>query len=125
MKLNSLLTALFVVCTTGSLIHADHDVKGRLNFLLDNALHITGYSQQDMEFAVQPSDFLGKVIVDAVSLSVDDRDAILFAINSAATTQESIKVHYAIGDMHFRAKITALKMGSAEYNYFVKVTERS
>src|SRR5438445_10628336 len=50
--------------------------RRRLNILLDTDKKIIAYSQQNMAFAVEPSEFLNKSIIDIIPLGEEAREAI-------------------------------------------------
>jgi hypothetical protein len=103
-------------------VFVGHNNK-RLNFLVNNKKCITGYSRQNMEFALKPSEFMGKNIIDLLHLDEKDHNAVVLGFSNAVEKEETVKVPYVLDAMDFVAKITALKMRDAEYNYFVKVQE--
>ncbi|HLJ30928.1 MAG TPA: hypothetical protein VKU36_00690 [Candidatus Babeliales bacterium] len=100
-----------------------NDKKKCLNFLINNNHCITGYSRQNMDFAVKPAEFIGKNIIDILPLDEKDHNAVALGFKSAVEKEETIKVPYSLDALKFIAKITALKIGDAEYNYFVEVKE--
>lgn len=115
---------LVVVCATESLMSMDaENKKGRLNFGLDNDQCIKSYSNQNMDFAVEPSEFLEKYIFDVIPLQPADRGAIICGFCTAIEKQKTVKVPYTFEQKGFVATITALKKKQpAKYNYFVKIT---
>jgi hypothetical protein len=122
MKSHALLTLMFVICSTGSLMSMEQGKRGRLNFLLNHAWQIKGNSAQNMEYEVKPSDFLGKKITEAVPLDKDDKEAISKALNLAAESQETVAVAYGLNGIAFWATITPIVKANKKNNFFVKVT---
>ena len=126
MKLN-VLAALAVAGATGSLMSMEqkNNNASRLNFYLGQKGHIRKYSAENMEYAVQPSDFLGKKITEAVKLNDDDRKAVEKALVDSAAQQKTVRVPYTLDNQQFLATITPLicmKKNKQRNNYFVKVT---
>ena len=95
--------------------------KARLNFLLNHEWEIKGNSAQNMKYEVQPSDFLGKKITEAVPLNEGDKDAISKALNKAAENQETVHVPYGLNGIAFIATITPIIKANQKNNFFVKV----
>ena len=125
MKFYALLTLMFVLCSPSFLISMEliKQEKGRLNFLLDNNLCIKGYSKQNMNFEVKPADFTGKSALTVIDLDEKDHNALVAGYSKAVEKKETVKVPYTFDQKQFAAKITALKIRDAEYNYFVKITQ--
>lgn len=122
MKLNVLAVSVFMTCATGSLMSMDQK-KQCLNFRLNNNTEIQAYSAQNMEFLVKPEDFLGKSLLDVVSLSEQDERAIMCGFGQAIEKQETVKVPYVLEKNNFMATITAMATArEADYEYFVKCT---
>jgi hypothetical protein len=98
--------------------------KRCLNFLVNNEKCITGFSRQNMEFAIKPSEFVGKNIIDILPLDEKDHNAVALGFCRAVEKEETVKVPYELNDMNFIAKITALKTAEENVrNYFVKIQE--
>ncbi|HEX4069466.1 MAG TPA: hypothetical protein VHX42_05200 [Candidatus Babeliales bacterium] len=126
MKLH-VVVSLFVVCATGSVMSMEqkNSNASRLNFYLGQKGHIRKYSAENMEYAVQPSDFVGKKITEAVKLNDDDCKAVEKALIDSVATQKTVKVPYTLDNKKFLATITPLtciKNNKPRNNYFVKVT---
>jgi hypothetical protein len=123
MKSNMLLTSLFMVCATGSIMSMDQAGKGRLNFQLDDYTCITGYSSHNMGFYVKPSFFMGKSIFDVVPLSRADGEALAIGFSHAKEDKKTIAVPYTLEQKKFVAKITPLIIKDEKLNFFVKIQE--
>ncbi|HLJ30926.1 MAG TPA: hypothetical protein VKU36_00680 [Candidatus Babeliales bacterium] len=76
-----------------------------------------------MGYEVEPSDFLGKKITEAVPLNDDDRYAITAALTKAAQNQKTEKVAYTLHNKHFSAKVTPIIKEDQKCNFFLKVKE--
>lgn len=129
MKSYALLTLMFVICSTGSLMSMEQGKKGRLNFTLDHFRRIKGYSAQNMAYDTLPEDFLDKNILTAVPLNEDDRKALDAGFNQAVEKQITVSVPYSLVDREslveekFLATITPVIKRNKQHNFFVKVTE--
>lgn len=127
MKLN-VLAVLVVAGVTGSLMSMEQKNKDtqRLNFLLGHNWRIKQYSAQNMEYAVPPSEFVGKKLTDAVSLSEHDRNVLKAVLVDAAEKQITVKTSYTLENKQFSSKITPLikknKKDEQRNYFFVKVT---
>ena len=124
MKLN-VLVVLIIAGATGSLMSMQKDEK-RLNFLLGHNWRIKQYSAQNMEYAVPPSEFVGKKITEAVPLSENDRNVLKAALVDAAEKQITVTTSYSLENKQFSSEITPLikmnKKNEQRNHFFVKVT---
>lgn len=116
MKSSMVLTTLIALSAVG--LHADNN--GRLNFLVNNERCIKAYSAQGMSFLVQPTDFVGKVLFDAVILSEQDRNNLVQGFDEAQVNNTQVEVPYTLENIQFLAKITPLIKGEKS-NFFVEV----
>jgi len=130
MKSYALLTLMFVVCSTGSLMSMEliKYEKSRLNFTLNHLRCIKGYSAQNMNYDVLPQDFIGKNILDAVPLNENDYKALDKGLTKAVEKQITVCVPYSLKDKEslveskFLASITSVIKENKKNNFFVKVT---
>lgn len=125
MKYNILLFSAVVFCAMGSLMSMEQQSGDqRLNFLLGHHGRIRKYSAENMGYAEQPSEFVGKKITHAVKLNESDRNAVQKALDDAAQKQATVTVPYTLDNKQFLATITPLmcmKNNKQRNNYFVKV----
>ena len=121
MKSNVLLALLFLVCATGSVMSMEHN-KARLNFLTSHTGLIKGYSAQDMKFDKQPSEFVGKNILEVVPLNKRDKQAVNQGFNDALLENKTVKIPYDLEGAAFLATITPMVKANKKNNFFVKVT---
>ena len=102
--------------------------KKRLNFIVNNDKQIMAYSKENMEFAIEPSEFVGKSIIDVLPLSKEDRESVAQGFCTAVEKNEVVKVPYLLDMLaeqkNFIAKIVALQYIEKDENmFFVKVQE--
>ena len=102
--------------------------KKRLNFIVNNDKQIMAYSKENMEFAIEPSEFVGKSIIDVLPLSKEDREAVAQGFCATVEKNEAVKVPYLLEVLaeqkNFVAKIVALQYTEKDENmFFVKVQE--
>lgn len=95
----------------------------RLNFLVDYKKCIRGYSRQNMDFALEPSEFIGKTIIYVLPLDKADRKAMISGFDAAGEQQKTVEVPYVFEGKGFVAMLTALETQNEGCNYFVEVTE--
>lgn len=145
MKFHLLATTAFVCATSSSMCMMLHNQdlmhksmekacekacqemekdKSRLNFLLNHEWHIQGNSAENMAYEVDPSDFLGKKITEAVPLSDEDKYAIAEALTKAAQNQKTEEVAYVLNNKKFLAKVTPIIKADQKCNFFLKVKEK-
>lgn len=126
MKFSVSIATLVVVCATGSLMSMEqkNNDTPRLNFLLGHHGRIRKYSTENMEYYLQPSEFVGKKLTQAVPLDKHDRNAVEQALADAAQKQVTVTVPYTLENKQFLATITPLicmKEKGQRNNFFVKV----
>lgn len=122
MKSNLLLASLVAVCATGSLMSMEKNTA-RLNFLCNHEFCIKGYSAQDMEYEIQPEAFIGKNIIDVVSLDERDKNAVHKGFDDAFNENKTVKVPYHLEGAAFLATITPFVKANKKNNFFVKIQD--
>jgi len=124
---SNFLVVLVVTGATGSLMSMEqkNNDPSRLNFVLSQRGYIKKYSAENMEYAVQPSEFVNKKITKVIPLSEHDRKAVEKALEDAVQKQTTITVPYTLENKQFFATITPLiciKKNEKRNSFFVKVT---
>src|SRR5437764_3081690 len=96
MKSHALLTLMFLVFSTGSFMSMEQKEKGRLNFTLNHLRCIKGYSAQNMKYGMLPEDFIGKDILETVTLEVNDHKALEEGFTKALEKEITVRVPYTM-----------------------------
>lgn len=122
MKSNLLLASLVAVCATGSLMSMEKNTA-RLNFLCKHNCCIKGYSAENMGFDMPPEAFIGKNIIDVVSLNKHDKDAVQKGFDDAFNGNKTVKVPYHLKGEAFIATITPFVKANKKNNFFVKIQD--
>ena len=116
-----ILAALLCTISLNSFAAEKKDENPHLKFNLDDALRIKGAEEHGgMKFLVPASEFMGKVITDAVPLEEGDRKKLQDALKAARIKGDSQEVVYKLQAMFFLAHITH---DTDENSFSVKVTE--
>jgi len=142
-KYRLLLVVMFGVCT-GQLMSMgkieEGKKNGRLNFtiehrVLDNSFIITASSAQDLDYYVEPKEFLGKDMLSLLPLSADDRKKLIQGFRAASGNQ-TVRVSYTLDQKQYVAKIVPLfapkddenpssDNSDVKWSFFVRVKEQA
>ncbi|HSC24703.1 MAG TPA: hypothetical protein VLB80_00600 [Candidatus Babeliales bacterium] len=123
------LVVLSVMSINGFLLSMQPD-ESFLSFILNKDLHITSYTANNMDYAIPPTNFLEKNILDTVPLRTDDRNALQNAFKMLSLEKPVATVPYELihnitkDKVRFLANIICLTNNGKDIsNFFVKVAE--
>jgi hypothetical protein len=114
--------ALCAISATGFVFSSENSLANGdfLKFKLDQSLEIIGASEHGtMKFLFPKSEFMHKVITDAVPLSQDDKSAMNLGFASARVDGKIQNVPYTLEQMQFLA---AIQYKQKRDGFVVKVT---
>ncbi len=121
------LHVMLVVCSmvfgaTGFLVGMETGEISLLTFILNNDKQITGYAKYNMEYFIDPKNFIHKRITDVVPLDEKDKNAIELGLDNAIKSEKIQQISYLLCGEKFMTFIEALKTEDIrKYQFYVRV----